>query len=45
MSRIKELTYKDLKKECDPAFFKFKTTRELDPFDGVIGQSRAIKAM
>ena len=45
MSRIKELTYKDLKKECDPAFFKFKTTRELDPYDGVIGQSRAIKAM
>lgn len=45
MSRIKELTCKDLRKECDPAFFKFKTTRELEPFDGIIGQSRAIKAM
>ena len=45
MSRIKELNYKDLKKECDPSFFKFKTTRELEPFDGVIGQARAIKAM
>lgn len=45
MSRIKELTCKDLRKECDPSFFKFKTTRELEPFDGVIGQARAIKAM
>ena len=45
MSRIKELNYTQLKKECDPSFFKFKTTRELDPFDGVIGQARAIKAM
>ena len=45
MSRIKELNFKELKKECDPSFFKFKTTRELDPFDGAIGQARAIKAM
>lgn len=45
MSRIKELNYTQLKKECDPSFFKFKTTRELEPFDGVIGQARAIKAM
>ncbi len=45
MSRIKELNFKELKKECDPSFFKFKTTRELEPFDGAIGQARAIKAM
>ena len=45
MSRIKELSPKELRKECDPSFFKFKTTREIDPFDGVIGQARAIKAM
>lgn len=45
MARIKELNYTQLRKECDPSFFKFKTTRELEPFDGVIGQSRAIKAM
>lgn len=45
MSRIKELTFNQLRKDCDPSFFKFKTTRELDPFNGVIGQARGIKAM
>lgn len=45
MSRIKELSYTQLKKECDPAGFKFKTTRELEPFTGTIGQSRGIKAI
>ncbi len=45
MSKIRELVPKDLRKDCDPAFFKFKTTRELDPFDGAIGQARGIKAM
>ena len=45
MSRIKELSYTQLKKSCDPATFKFKTTRELEPFVGTIGQTRGIKAM
>ena len=45
MARTKELSYTQLKKECDPAIFKFKTTKELDSFTGVIGQSRAIKAL
>ena len=34
MARIKELSFKELKKECDPSSFKFKTTRELEPFSG-----------
>ena len=45
MSRIKELSYTQLKRECDPSNFKFKTTRELEPFTGTIGQSRGIKAI
>lgn len=45
MARIKELSYTQLKKECDPATFKFKTTKELEPFTGTIGQSRGIKAV
>ena len=45
MARTKELSYTQLKKECDPAIFKFKTTKELDSFTGVIGQSRGIKAL
>lgn len=45
MSRIKELSYTQLKKACDPTVFKFKTTKELEPFVGTIGQTRGIKAM
>lgn len=45
MSRIKELSYTQLKKTCDPASFKFKTTKELESFNGTIGQARGIKAM
>ncbi len=45
MARIKELAYTQLKKTCDPASLKFKTTKELEPFTGTIGQQRGIKAM
>lgn len=45
MARIKELSYTQLKKECDPSFFKFKTTKELEPYSGVIGQARGMKAL
>ncbi len=34
-----------LRKRCDPAGFAFKTTAELKPFDGLIGQSRALEAL
>lgn len=30
---------------CDPAGFKFKTTRSLEPLDDVIGQDRAVQAV
>ena len=45
MSKVKELSYTQLKKECDPTMFKFKTTKELESFTGVIGQARGLKAL
>ncbi|MBR4110238.1 MAG: AAA family ATPase [Clostridia bacterium] len=45
MAKTKELSYTQLKKECDPTIFKFKTTKELENFSGVIGQARGIKAL
>ena len=44
MARTKELSFTQLKKECDPTIFKFKSTKEVAPFSGIIGQSRGIKA-
>ncbi|UNC91527.1 Lon protease family protein [Candidatus Contubernalis alkaliaceticus] len=34
-----------LKKTCKEGFFQFKTTEEVTPFEGIIGQERAVKAM
>ncbi len=34
-----------LRRECDPRIFKFKTTAELAPIVGTVGQDRAVKAM
>ena len=44
MAKTRELSYTQLKKECDPTIFKFKSTKEVEPFNGIIGQSRGIKA-
>ncbi len=41
----RELTEKDLCKHCDPSIFNFKTTEELPPFEGTIGQERALSAI
>lgn len=41
----KELSVKDLRSICDPTQFDFKTTEEIPPLDGVIGQERAVRAM
>ncbi len=40
-----ELSYKELKKYCNPNTFKFETTDELDGIDAVYGQDRGIKAL
>lgn len=40
-----ELSYKELKKYCNPNTFKFETTNELDGLDSIYGQDRGIKAL
>ena len=40
-----ELSYKELKKYCNPNTFKFDTTEELDGLDSIYGQDRGIKAL
>ncbi|HEY7586211.1 MAG TPA: ATP-binding protein [Candidatus Deferrimicrobiaceae bacterium] len=35
----------DLRKRCDPGIFTFRTTEELSPLDGIIGQQRALDAI
>jgi len=34
-----------LRWRCDPACFRFKTTKDAKPLDGVLGQTRALKAI
>jgi len=41
----KELSSKELRKECDPRLMKCDTTEELSPLDEIIGQERAIRAL
>src|SRR5439155_3959525 len=36
---------KQLRRECNPAVFKFTTTAELPPIEGTVGQDRAVTAM
>lgn len=44
MEQIRELSYGELKNGCFPEEFSFKTTAELTPLEGIIGQDRAVKA-
>lgn len=45
MARVKALDSSKLRRVCDPAIFKFKDTSEIEPFEGVIGQERAVRAL
>jgi predicted ATP-dependent protease len=36
---------KQLRRECSPAVFKFRTTADLPPIEGTVGQDRAVTAM
>jgi len=40
-----EVGVKDLRRECDPAIFKFSSTEEVEPIEGTIGQDRAVEAI
>ncbi len=41
----KELKPEDLRWECNPDIFEFKTTDELEPIEGILGQERALNAL
>jgi len=50
MKTIKARKHKELKPEeirwtCDPDIFKFASTDEIEPMDGILGQERALKAL
>lgn len=45
MKNFRELSYKELKKYIYPSEFAFRTTDDLEPLEGIIGQERAVKAM
>ncbi|MBE5972256.1 MAG: ATP-dependent protease [Lachnoclostridium sp.] len=44
MKKPFELDYTQLKNYCNPEAFSFRTTAELEPLDGIIGQERAVQA-
>lgn len=43
--KIKELKYTELKSTLNDKILNFKTTAELEPFNGIIGQERALNAI
>lgn len=45
MREENRLNYHKLKKSYNPRKFKFKTTKDLEPYEGIIGQERAEKAL
>lgn len=42
---IKELSVENLRKRAEPSGLHCKTTKELTPLEGIIGQRRAVKAL
>jgi lon-related putative ATP-dependent protease len=42
---VKELKPKDLRQQCDPGLFKFKSTEEMKILEGVISQERAVRSL
>lgn len=45
MKKIKELSYNDLKNVCKEEDLGFSKTSELEPFNGIVGQERALSAI
>lgn len=45
MKKVKELKYTDLRNEFDSSTLNFKDTSEIEPFNGIIGQERALEAI
>ena len=42
---MRKLRAEELRRECDPQIFQFKTTAEVEPLQEVIGQERAVQAL
>jgi lon-related putative ATP-dependent protease len=42
---FKELKPEDLRWKCNPDIFKFASTVDLEPIEGILGQERALKAL
>jgi len=42
---IKEIPPEALRRKCAPESLGFKTTKELEPIHGILGQSRALQAL
>ncbi len=40
-----KLKAKDLSKRCSPSFFKFTSTADIDPLQGIVGQDRAVRSL
>lgn len=45
MKKVKELKYTDLRNDFDSSTLNFKDTSEIEPFNGIIGQERALEAI
>ncbi len=45
MKKTLEVKHTDLKKSCKLNVLKFESTEELEPYDGIIGQERALDAV
>ncbi|MCP4720064.1 MAG: AAA family ATPase [Desulfobacteraceae bacterium] len=45
MAKKYQVPVKDLTRKSDTSIFSFKTTRELEPLDNIIGQKRAVEAI
>jgi lon-related putative ATP-dependent protease len=44
-SKPKELSPDELRWKCDPEIFEFKSTIDIEPIEGIVGQERALKAL
>ncbi|MDI3481963.1 MAG: hypothetical protein PWQ97_1618, partial [Tepidanaerobacteraceae bacterium] len=42
---LKKLVPAELRENCDPAIFSFRSTEDLEPLSDIIGQERAVRAM
>ncbi len=45
MAKHLELDYTQMKRSCSPEEFSFRTTQEIPPLEGIIGQERAVQAL